>query len=113
MAARYRFRGRIWVEGPEGTFIGYGRAVLLERIREHGSISAAARSMGMSYRRAWLLVDSMNRQSRQPVVERTAGGAGGGGSVVTAAGERAIESFWAAYRDFKGFLEDRTHALNR
>ncbi|MCP4995252.1 MAG: LysR family transcriptional regulator, partial [Gammaproteobacteria bacterium] len=71
---RCRLGGRIWIEGPEGTFLGYGRVVLLERIREHGSISAAARSMEMSYRHAWELVDSMNRQSRSPVVVKSTGG---------------------------------------
>ena len=107
----YRFRGRLWLEGPEGTFLGYGRVVLLERIREHGSISAAARSMEMSYRHAWKLVDSMNRQSRRPVVEKSTGGRGGGGATVTEAGERAIETFWEAYGAFREFLEAHTRRL--
>jgi molybdate transport system regulatory protein len=108
---RYRVRGRLWIEGPEGTLLGYGRVVLLERIREYGSISAAARSMEMSYRHAWDLVDSMNRQSRQPVVEKSAGGRGGGGALVTEAGERAIECFRTAHRDFKLFLAERSRRL--
>jgi len=107
----YKLRGRVWIEGPEGTFLGYGRVVLLERIREHGSISAAARSMEMSYRHAWKLVDSMNRQSRNPVVEKKSGGKGGGGAVLTATGEQAIESFWSAYADFKEFLGQRSPGL--
>jgi molybdate transport system regulatory protein len=45
-------RGRVWIDGPEGTFFGYGRAVLLERIREYGSITQAAKSMRMAYRHA-------------------------------------------------------------
>lgn len=101
---KYRLHGRVWIEGPEGAFLGYGRVVLLERIREHGSISAAARSMEMSYRHAWKLVDSMNSQSRKPVVERSTGGRGGGGAKLTETGEQAIECFWAAHRDFKTFL---------
>lgn len=107
----YRLRGRLWIEGPEGTFVGYGRAVLLDRIREHGSISAAARSMEMSYRHAWKLVDSMNRQSRRPVVSAKTGGPGGGGAVVTEAGERAVEAFWSAYRDLQRFLGRRARVL--
>jgi len=51
------FRGRVWIDGTEGTFIGHGRVVLLERIREYGSITQAAKSMEMSYRRAWEMVD--------------------------------------------------------
>jgi molybdate transport system regulatory protein len=111
MNEQYRLRGRVWIEGPDGTFLGYGRVVLLERIRDHGSISAAARSMEMSYRHAWKLVDSMNRQSHLPVVEKSTGGRGGGGAVLTAAGERAIEAFWSAHHDFKDFLSRRSGQL--
>ena len=63
------FRGRIWIDGSEGTFIGYGRVILLERIREQGSITKASKSMQMAYRHAWDLVDSMNRQAKEPLVE--------------------------------------------
>lgn len=111
MTQPYRLGGRIWIEGPEGTFLGYGRVTLLERIRQHGSISAAARSMQMSYLRAWKLVDSMNRQSRQPLVEKSTGGRGGGGAHLTDTGEQAIELFWSAYRDFQQFLTQRTESL--
>lgn len=111
-AETYRLCGRMWIEGPEGTYIGYGRVVLLERIHEFGSISAAARSMGMSYRHAWKLVDSMNRQSRTPVVVMSTGGRGGGGALLTEAGEQAIECFWSAYREFNEFLEARTLKLD-
>ena len=107
----YSIRGRLWIESPEGTFLGYGRVVLLERIRECGSISAAARSMQMSYRHAWDLIDSMNRMSRLPVVEKSTGGRGGGGAKLTAAGEQAIACFWSAYRDFKMYLEEGTRKL--
>ncbi len=108
---RYRLRGRLWIEGPDGTFLGYGRVVLLERIREHGSISAAARSMEMSYRHAWQLVDSMNRQSRRAVVEKSTGGRGGGGAILTEAGEQAVTAFWSAYADFRDFLAQRGRRL--
>ena len=60
----YELKGRVWIEGASGTFLGYGRVVLLERIAEFGSISKAAKSMDMSYRHAWELVDSINRQAR-------------------------------------------------
>lgn len=104
MSNNYRLRGRLWIEGPEGTFLGYGRVVLLEKIRQHGSISAAARAMEMSYLRAWKLVDAMNRQSRTPVVKKSTGGRGGGGALLTDAGKRAIETFWAAHADFNKYL---------
>jgi molybdate transport system regulatory protein len=98
------FRGRVWIDGPEGTFIGYGRVVLLERIIEHGSITKAAKSMKMAYRHAWDLVDSMNRQAREPFVELATGGKGGGGARVTEAGERAIKLFRKFHDDLQKFL---------
>jgi molybdate transport system regulatory protein len=98
-------QGRIWIDGPEGTFIGWGRVTLLERIREHGSITKAAKSMEMAYRHAWDLVDSMNRQSKRPFVEVVAGGKGGGGARVTEEGEKAIRLFRQFAGDFKVFLE--------
>jgi len=63
--------------------IGPGKADLLEAICRSGSISAAAREIGMYYRRAWLLVDTMNHSFRAPLVEAAKGGAGGGGALVT------------------------------
>jgi molybdate transport system regulatory protein len=98
-------RGRIWIDGPEGTFIGWGRVNLLEQIRECGSITKAAKSLEMAYRHAWDLVDSMNRQSKMPFVEITAGGKGGGGARVTEEGEKAIRMFRKFAEDFKVFLE--------
>jgi molybdate transport system regulatory protein len=99
------FRGRVWVDGPEGTFIGYGRVVLLERIMEHGSISKAAKSMEMAYRHAWDLVDSMNRQTKRPFVVLATGGKGGGGAQVTAAGKKAIKIFRQFHKDLEAFLK--------
>jgi molybdate transport system regulatory protein len=104
-------RGRIWVDGPEGTFLGYGRIVLLERVREHGSITKAAKTMEMSYRHAWELVDSMNKQSESPLVESAAGGKGGGGAQLTEAGEKAIRLFWKLYEDFQDFLRREEETL--
>src|SRR5216683_3083483 len=63
--------------------IGPGKAALLESIRDTGSISAAARDMGMPYKRAWVLLDSMNRAFKEPVVEAATGGAHGGGAFLT------------------------------
>ena len=104
-------RGHIWLDGSEGTFLGYGRVVLLERIREFGSITKAAKSMELSYRRAWVLIDSMNRQAPKPFVVTSAGGKGGGGTFVTAEGELAIKLFWKFHKDFQVFLEQEKKNL--
>lgn len=63
--------------------LGPGKADLLDAVARTGSISAAARAMGMSYRRAWLLVDTMNACFRRPLIETVTGGQGGGGARVT------------------------------
>lgn len=70
--------------------IGPGKADLLEAIRDTGSISAAGRNLGMSYRRAWLLVDELNRHLGAPVVEAVTGGARGGGAALTRVGEEVL-----------------------
>lgn len=79
---------------PNGVVIGPGRAELLEAIREHGSISAAGRAIGMSYKRAWDLADAVNTAFNSPLIETSAGGAAGGGTRLTAAGETVL----AVYR---------------
>jgi molybdate transport system regulatory protein len=99
-----RLTGRLWVEKDGETFLAWGRVVLLERIREHGSITAAARSMGMGYRHAWMLIDEMNRLSPRPLVVRAVGGRGGGGSRLTPAGEAVVAGFWALVEDFTRWL---------
>lgn len=75
--------------------IGPGKAELVERIAATGSISAAARAMGMSYRRAWQLVEAMNRACREPVVITAVGGKRGGGAEVTPFGRRLVRLFRA------------------
>ncbi|HSN73025.1 MAG TPA: LysR family transcriptional regulator [Steroidobacteraceae bacterium] len=73
--------------------IGPGKIALLEAIRDERSISAAARRLGMSYRRAWLLVDALNRLLAEPVAITETGGRRGGGSALTPFGERLVASY--------------------
>jgi molybdate transport system regulatory protein len=89
-----RVRLRIYL-GEEEHKLGPGKIQLLEAIREHGSISAAARSMGMAYRHAWELIDDLNRCFRAPVVEASTGGRTGGGAAITPLGEELIRRFHA------------------
>ena len=70
--------------------LGPGKIRLLEAIRKTGLISRAGRSLGMSYRRAWLLVEEINQTLREPAVRAETGGARGGGAVVTPVGERVV-----------------------
>lgn len=73
--------------------MGPGKARLLEAIVETGSISAAARRLGMSYRRAWVLVDTMNRCFAKPLVTTATGGKSGGGALVTGPGRKALQLY--------------------
>lgn len=90
---------------PEGR-IGRGKIELLAHIRETGSISAGGRAMDMSYRRAWLLVDEMNRLFREPVVESQRGGKQGGGAVLTPFGEALIAHYQAMEEKARAALAD-------
>lgn len=109
----YRAHGRIWIESEGGTFLGYGRVILLERVKEHGSIAQAARSMKMSYKHAWDLINSMNRQAIEPLLVTSKGGKGGGGAQLTAVGEQAIVDFWQFHTRFLDFLAAETRYMKR
>lgn len=90
---------RLWLERSGEAILGPGRLELLEAIDRYHSISAAARQLRMSYRRAWLLVESINRAAGDELVRRQTGGRDGGGAELTPRGRLAI----AAYRE----LQDR------
>ena len=91
-----RYRGlTLRLLGKRAPAMGPGKAELVERIAETGSISAAARAMGMSYRRAWQLVEALNKDYREPVVATAIGGTRGGGASVTPFGMRLVRLFRA------------------
>lgn len=87
------------IDFDEGRALGPGKVRLLELIGETGSISAAGRAMGMSYRRAWQLADTLNKTFRTAVVETREGGVGGGGASLTAFGSELVGSYRAMERD--------------
>lgn len=88
-AAQFRLR----IKSGADIAVGPGKVDLLEAIAETGSITAAAKRLGMSYRRAWLLVDTMNRCFRGPVVAAEAGGARGGGTALTPLGADVVRRY--------------------
>ncbi|MET0257222.1 MAG: winged helix-turn-helix domain-containing protein [Methylobacterium sp.] len=83
--------------GPDNR-IGPGKIQLLEMVAEHGSISAAGRALSMSYRRAWMLVEAMNKGFGQPVVEAQIGGKAGGGARLSAFGADVVAHYRAIER---------------
>lgn len=93
MAAAARLTLRVDFGG--GRALGPGKVRLLELIDRDGSISAAARAMRMSYRRAWLLIDAMNRDFREPMVTTQLGGSGGGGAALSELGRAVVASYRA------------------
>ncbi|MEQ5841822.1 winged helix-turn-helix domain-containing protein [Paraburkholderia acidicola] len=95
--AKPEVRFRMRIQQADTIALGPGKVALLEAVREHGSISAAARSLKMSYRRAWLLMDELNRSLKSPATVSEHGGQSGGGSVLTPVGEEIIR----LYRDIE------------
>jgi molybdate transport system regulatory protein len=85
----------IRVDFGEYGFLGPGKIALMELISKHGSIAAAGKEMGMSYRRAWLLVDEINKIFREPLVEKQMGGSGGGGARLSKLGRDVVGRYRA------------------
>lgn len=100
MAQRLKLKIQLYC-GPE-IAMGPGKADLLAAIAKHGSISGAARAMDMSYRRAWLLVDTMNRCWHEPLVETAPGSAKGGGARVTPYGQNILDHYRALQSRLQG-----------
>src|SRR6201996_3783840 len=96
-----------------GARIGPGKVAVLEEIAGSGSISAAGRALGMSYRRTWELVEDLNRSLGIPVVETAAGGSGGGGAVLTRAGKAIVERYRAIEVDTALAARKHLQALHR
>jgi molybdate transport system regulatory protein len=106
-----RVNGSLWFETRDGHFFGPGPVELLERIEETGSISAAAKEMKMSYKKAWELVNTLNAQTTNPVVIPQAGGEKGGGSTITEEAMELIKYHRLLRQRFAAFLEKETQNL--
>ncbi len=105
-----RIRLGVYLE-ENGPKLGRGKIELLKAIRDQGSISAAARSMGMAYRHAWCLLDELNRSFSEPVITSTMGGPRGGGARITAWGEELVERFEAMSQIATDSVEPHLRAL--
>lgn len=99
---RFHIRDRM---GETPLAIGPGKVALLEAIQETGSITSAAKSLGMSYRRAWMLVDETNRCLVRPAVTTATGGERGGGTELTATGAELVERYRALERKTAGAVD--------
>ena len=106
-------RVRIRIYFGDGHSVGPGKVQLLEAVRALGSISAAARSMGMAYRHAWELIDDMNQCFRSPVVTGTSGGRAGGGATLTPFGEDVVRRFRAMEKRARKAMARDVEALDQ
>jgi len=97
--------GTIWLRAGEDNWGGHGRIELLAAIGQTGSITAGAKTVGLSYKAAWDAIDTMNNLAGEPLVVRTTGGKGGGGSVLTPRAQRLIESFRVLEAEHRRFVE--------
>jgi molybdate transport system regulatory protein len=108
-----RIRARFWITGERGGYVGIGRIELLENIVRYGSISRAAKEMGMSYKRAWKLIDELNQMSDKPLVVKVQGGKQGGGATLTESGDALVKQFRAFEKKLAAFLQQASLEIER
>ncbi|WP_159468416.1 winged helix-turn-helix domain-containing protein [Dyadobacter sp. 3J3] len=105
-------RVRYWIYLDGNKFFGLGRAQLLKHIDESGSIANAAKAMGMSYKKAWAMVDDMNSKSKDPYVIAKKGGKSGGGTELTEAGKRILRAYDSLNAKLAAVVESELEILN-
>ncbi|MDX9717440.1 TOBE domain-containing protein [Thauera sp. WH-2] len=103
--AGIELHGSIWMTVGGANLGGPGRIELLSRIADCGSITQAAKAIGMSYKAAWDAIDTMNNLAGEPLVERVTGGRGGGGTRLTRRGEQLVENFRLIEREHRRFVD--------
>ncbi|MDD2502049.1 MAG: TOBE domain-containing protein [Geobacter sp.] len=103
--------GSLWFNRAESKFLGGDRITLLEKIDELGSITRAAKAVGISYKTAWETVNQINNLAAAPLVDRATGGKGGGGASLTAAGREVLEQFRVVQDEHRKFLRNLDQRL--
>ena len=89
----YKIKSKIWIEAKGEILLGEGRVRLLKEIEETGSLNKAAQKLSMSYKKAWGLIDDVNKRGEKPVVTKIIGGKRGGGTVLTEYGKSLVKTF--------------------
>ena len=103
----YKIKSRIWIEADGEILLGEGRVNLLKAIDKMGSLSKAAKSIGMSYKKAWSLIDAVNKRAEKPVTTSSIGGKGGGGAELTSYGKSLVETFETINKKCWKFLDNQ------
>ncbi|MBF0585642.1 TOBE domain-containing protein [Prosthecochloris sp. N3] len=103
--------GSLWFQKSDHRFLGSDRIQLLEQINELGSISKAAKAVGISYKTAWQVVNTINNLSERPLVDRTTGGKDGGGTKLTPEGKKVIRQYHVIEEEHRTFLHNLEQRL--
>lgn len=108
----YQLKGRLWIEVGNKIFIGEGKARLLKKTAELGSLRKASVEIGMSYRQAWYSLNQMNKATEKPLISLKRGGKNGGIARITEFGEEILNIFEKSQYEFVRFLQNQTDSLN-
>jgi molybdate transport system regulatory protein len=107
----YKIKSRIWIESENNVLLGEGRVHLLKAIQKKGSLSQAAKSLNISYKKAWQLLDSVNKSAKEPVTINSVGGKGGGGAKLTDYGKSLIKAFDEINKNCWTFLDKQLEKI--
>jgi molybdate transport system regulatory protein len=107
----YKIKSRIWIEFEDKVLLGEGRVRLLKAIEETGSLSKAAKSLKISYKKAWDLIDSVNKSAKKPVIITSTGGKGGGGTELSEYGKSLILIFDDINKNCWKFLDHQLEKM--
>lgn len=108
----YKIKSRIWIETGDKVLIGEGRVHLLKAIDETGSLSKAAKSLQMSYKKAWTLINSVNKTAEKKVTINSIGGKGGGGTQLTPYGKSLVTAFDNINKKCWKYLGEQEQIIN-
>lgn len=107
----YKIKSRIWIEYNNHVLLGEGRVQLLKAINETGSLTKAAKSLNISYKKAWDLIDSVNKSAKKAVIQTSTGGKGGGGAELTEYGKSLITAFDDINKNCWNYLDEQLKKL--
>ncbi|MFV9551220.1 winged helix-turn-helix domain-containing protein [Algibacter sp. PT7-4] len=107
----YKIKSRIWIESENNVLLGEGRVHLLKAIEKTGSLSKAAKSLNISYKKAWQLLDSVNKSAKKPVTINSIGGKGGGGAKLTEYGKLLVKTFDDINKNCWIFLDEQLEKI--
>ena len=107
----FKIKSRIWIETEGNVLLGEGRVQLLKAIDETGSLSKAAKTLNLSYKKAWHLLDSVNKSSKKPVTTNSIGGKSGGGTQLTNYGKTLITTFDEINKNCWTFLDNELQKI--